>query len=201
MTPLTQAFVQHFGEMGARWGINRTVGQIYALLVANPAPLCADDIVEALGISRSNVSMSLKELDGWQLLKRSFVPGDRREYYTCPGEVWEIFRRLAEQRVQREILPTLSMLRDALMTHDGNPADAHLRRRMREMHDLIELITGWFRDVQRLETGTLERLLRLGSGVVRLLEFAERLGGAPTAPKPRIEPTLPPFPPAPEDRP
>jgi DNA-binding transcriptional regulator GbsR (MarR family) len=190
MSDLTEQFIMHFGEMGSRWGINRTVGQMYALLFVSPEPLCADEMVERLGISRSNVSMGLKELDSWQLLKRSSVHGDRREFFSTPGDVWEIFRRLAEQRHQREIAPTLSMLRTALLESDATPEDAHLRERMREMHDLIELLTGWFREVQKLDRGTLERLLKLGSGVVKLLEMKERITGGAPPPKQRIEPTL-----------
>lgn len=198
MTELTDRFIQHFGEMGSRWGINRTVGQMYALLVASPEALNADDIAEALQCSRSNVSMALKELDGWQLLARRYIPGDRREYFSAHGDAWEIFRRLADQRHQREIAPTLSLLREALMTPSTDPADAHLRARMREMHDLIDLLTGWFREVQKLDRSTLERLLQLGSGVVKLLEMTEKLGGGSKAkpkPLPRIEPVL--VPPAP----
>lgn len=192
MTELAERFIQHFGEMGSRWGINRTVGQMYALLVASPEALNADEIADALKCSRSNVSMALKELDGWQLLVRRSIPGDRREYFTSHGDAWEIFRRLADQRHQREIAPTLSLLREALLTPTADPADAHLQARMREMHDLIELLTGWFREVQRLDRRTLERLLQLGAGVVKLLEFTERVGGQAAKTKPRIEPVLPP---------
>lgn len=192
MASLTDQFIMHFGEMGSRWGINRTIGQIYALLVAHPQPLTADEIAERLCFSRSNVSMGLKELDGWQLLKRSYRPGDRREYFTSPDDAWEIFRKLAEERHKREIAPTLTMLRDALLQPETDPGEAHLRRRMREMHDLIEMLTGWFLEVQRLDRGTLERLMQLGAGVTKLLDFRDRLGGASAARKPHIEPTLTP---------
>ena len=133
MTELTQRFVLHFGEMGSRWGINRTVGQMYAYLVASPSPRCAEEIAAALQVSRSNVSMGLKELDSWQLLKRNHVPGDRREFFTAHGDAWDIFKRLAEQRLAREIAPTLSMLREALMEPAAED-DVYLRRRMRDMH-------------------------------------------------------------------
>lgn len=191
MTELTQRFVLHFGEMGSRWGINRTVGQMYAYLVASPQPRCAEEIADAIQVSRSNVSMGLKELDSWKLLKRSHQPGDRRDFFSAHGDAWEIFRHLAEQRIAREIAPTLSMLREALL-EPGQPEDQHLRHRMRDMHDLIERLTRWFADVQRLERGTLERLLSLGSGVVKLLEHTGRF--APAPPKPRRAPTLGPTP-------
>ncbi|MCP2935978.1 GbsR/MarR family transcriptional regulator, partial [Salmonella enterica subsp. enterica serovar Typhimurium] len=108
-------FVAHFGEMGSRWGINRTVGQIYALIFVSPKPLCADEIAETLSYSRSNVSMGLKELQSWRLVKLRHVAGDRREYFEAPSDAWEIFRTLAEERRRREMEPTLSMLRSALL--------------------------------------------------------------------------------------
>src|SRR3989338_5871731 len=92
MNPLVRSFVAHFGEMGSRWGINRTVGQIYALIYMSPRPLNADDIAEALEFSRSNVSMGLKELQSWRLVRLKHLPGDRREYFEAPSDAWEIFR-------------------------------------------------------------------------------------------------------------
>jgi DNA-binding transcriptional regulator GbsR (MarR family) len=175
LPPLTQRFVAHFGEMGSRWGINRTVGQIYALLYVSPRPLNADEIAEALSFSRSNVSMGLKELEAWRLVRLEHQPGDRREYYRAPEDVWAIFRTLAEERRRREVDPTLSMLRDALLEQPGSTDDAHAQRRIREMHDLIELVTGWFSDVQRLEPETLKRLMRLGSRVQKVLEFTDKV--------------------------
>ena len=117
LPPLVQTFVLHFGEMGSRWGINRTVGQIYALLFVSPAPLNADQIAEKLDFSRSNVSMGLKELEAWRLVRLQHIPGDRREYFSTPEDVWVILRTLAEERRRREVDPTLTMLRDV---PDGN---------------------------------------------------------------------------------
>ena len=87
LSELKSAFILHFGEMGSRWGINRTVGQIYALLFLSEEPLCADDIVTTLGFSRSNVSMGLKELQGWNLVTLSHRPGDRRDFYATPEDL------------------------------------------------------------------------------------------------------------------
>ena len=98
LTPMIQACILHFGEMGSRWGINRTVGQMYALLVLSPEPLTADHIAETLGFSRSNVSMGLKELQSWELVRLQHIPGDRKEYYSAPADVWEIAKTLIEQR-------------------------------------------------------------------------------------------------------
>ena len=171
MSPLVRTFVGHFGEMGSRWGINRTVGQIYALIFVSPAPLHADDIAEALEFSRSNVSMGLKELQAWRLVSLRHLPGDRREYFEAPADAWEVFRTLAEERRRREVEPTLSMLRNALLEPATSAADRLAQERMRGMHDLIELLTTWFDDVQRLDPKTLAQLMRLGSKVQRLLEF------------------------------
>ena len=177
LTPLVQSFVGHFGEMGSRWGINRTVGQIYALIYVSPEPLHADDIGEKLEFSRSNVSMGLKELQAWRLVRLRHVPGDRREYFDAPGDAWEVFQTLAEARRRREIEPTLSMLRNALLETPATPEDRYAQERMKGMHDLIELITTWFDDVQRLDQQTLSQLMKMGAKVQRLLEFTGKARG------------------------
>ncbi|HEV2605823.1 MAG TPA: GbsR/MarR family transcriptional regulator [Microvirga sp.] len=175
LPPLIQSFVLHFGEMGSRWGINRTVGQIYALLFLSRDPLNAEDIVEALGVSRSNVSMGLKELQAWNLVRLQHKPGDRRDYFTTPDDIWQIVRTLVDERKKREIDPTQSLLREVLMQKPGTPEERHAQDRMREMHDLFELLTGWYDDVQRLETERLVQLLTLGSKVQKILEMKDRL--------------------------
>ena len=106
MSPLVRSFVAHFGEMGSRWGINRTVGQIYALIFVSPQALNADEIAESLEFSRSNVSMGLKELQAWRLVKLRHLPGDRREYFEAPSDAWEIFRTLAEEGINIEMIST-----------------------------------------------------------------------------------------------
>lgn len=174
LTPTIQAFVLHFGEMGSRWGINRTVGQIYALLYVSPKPICADEIVEALGISRSNVSMSLRELQGWNLVILKHIPNDRRDFFTAPEDVWQIFRTLAEERKKREVDPTLSVLRDLLMAEPGTEDERFARTRLAEMHGLIEQVTNWYDDIKRLDTEQLATLLSLGSKVTRLLDVKNK---------------------------
>ncbi len=174
---LTEKFVLHFGEMGGRWGINRTVGQIYALLFLSDRPLNADEIVEALGVSRSNVSMGLKELEGWRLLRKRHLPNDRRDYFQAPDDIWQILRTLAEERRKREIDPTLSVLRDLLMEHPESAGERHAQDRMREMHTLIELLVGWADDVQKLDNESLAQLLALGAGVSKLLSFKSKVVG------------------------
>jgi len=172
---LTQAFVLHFGEMGSRWGINRTVGQIYALLFISSEPLNAEDIVERLGVSRSNVSMGLKELQAWSLVRLQHKPGDRRDYFSTPDDIWQIVRTLVEERKKREIDPTLSLLREVLMQEPASPEERHAQARMREMHDLFELLTGWYEDVRHVDTERLVQLLTLGAKVQKVLDVKARL--------------------------
>ena len=177
LPPLNREFVAHFGEMGSRWGINRTVGQIYALLYLSDQALCADEIAETLEFSRSNVSMGLKELQAWRLVRLRHQPGDRREYFEAPADVWEIFRVLAEERRRREIEPTLSMLRTALLETPKTDAERHAQARMREMHDLIDRLMTWFDDVQKLAPETALQLMGMGATVTRVLEIKDRLTG------------------------
>jgi len=174
LPPLVQTFVLHFGEMGSRWGVNRTVGQIYALLFVAPQPLNADDIVEALGVSRSNVSMGLKELQAWNLVRLQHKPNDRRDYYSAPEDIWQIVRTLVEERKKREIDPTLSMLREALMETPESAYERHAQERMRTMHELMDMMSDWYDDVRRIETERLVQLMKLGSRITRVLEAADR---------------------------
>ncbi|PZQ69356.1 MAG: ArsR family transcriptional regulator [Variovorax paradoxus] len=152
LPPLNRQFVAHFGEMGSRWGINRTVGQIYALLFLSQKPLNADEIGELLAFSRSNVSMG--------------------------ADVWEIFRVLAEERRRREIEPTLSMLRSALLEEVHTDEERHAQQRMREMHDLIDRLMTWFDDVQKLAPETALKLMGMGATVTKVLGLKDRITGA-----------------------
>lgn len=179
LAPLTQAFVLHFGEMGRAWGINRTVGQVYALLYLSESPLNADAIVDGLGVSRSNVSMALKELSAWRLVRLVHVPDDRRDHYETPHDPWEIVRTLAEERRKREIDPTLSVLRDLVLQPAGSEAEQHAQARMRALHDLIELLVGWHDDVAKLPNERIAGLMKLGAAVGRALEFKDRLVALP----------------------
>ena len=174
VTPFQQSFILHFGEMGSRWGINRTVGQVYALLYLSEVPLNADHITDALSISRSNTSMALKELQAWRLVRLQHVPDDRREYFSAPEDIWEIFRTLLVERRRREIDPTLSVLRDVLISPPAGADEQYAVTRMRDMLELIELATRWLNDMSQLERGTAESLMKLGGGVQKLLGGANR---------------------------
>lgn len=179
LPPIVQVFVLHFGEMGSRWGINRTVGQVYAVLFLASKPLCADDLVEALGVSRSNVAMALKELQAWELVHLRHVPGDRRDFFVTPEDIWTIVRTLVAQRKKREVDPTLSVLRDLIMETPSSGEEEHAQNRMRDMHEVIELMTDWYGEVEKLETERLIQLLSLGSRVVKILDLKDRLLSGP----------------------
>lgn len=178
ITPMIQSCILHFGEMGSRWGINRTVGQMYALLVLSKEPLCADEIAESLEFSRSNVSMGLKELMSWELVKLQHKPGDRREFYSAPGSMWDISKILIEQRRRREIDPTLTTLRNLLIEKPANSDEEYAQQRMRDMHELIEMITLWTIEIQRMDSASLSKLLKLSSSIGKVLDMKDKLFNA-----------------------
>lgn len=178
MPPLQEEFVLHFGEMGSRWGINRTVGQIYALLFLSAEALNADQITEALGISRSNTSMGLKELQAWRLVRLKHVPGDRKDHFTTPDDLWEIVRILVEERKKREIDPTLSTLRALEM--QGPAGDDYAEARIAKLREMIEMMTQFYEDMARLETDQLVRLMTYGSRIAGLID---KVGGVFPSPQ------------------
>jgi DNA-binding transcriptional regulator GbsR (MarR family) len=170
LTPVTTKFVLHWGEMGSRWGVNRTVAQIHALLFIADAPLTAEAIADTLGIARSNVSTSLKELQNWGLARIVHQLGDRRDHFDTPKDVWEMFRIVLEERRKRELDPTLSVLRDALLDeHAHTDSDAQALARIRSVLDFLETLTGWADEMKDLPPATAMRLMRLGVKVQRAL--------------------------------
>src|ERR1044072_9249913 len=114
LTPIQQRFVVSSGEMGAKWGLNRTVAQIHALLFLSPRPLNAEEIAATLGVARSNVSTSLRELQGWKIVRVTHLLDDRRDHFESMKDVWEMFRVIVDERRKREANPTLAMLREAV---------------------------------------------------------------------------------------
>ena len=174
LSDLRKEFILHFGEMGSRWGINRTVGQIYALLFLSDRALCADDIVTALGFSRSNVSMGLKELQSWNLVRLSHQTGDRRDFFTTPEDLWDIVRTLITERRKREIDPTLSKLRELSMTKPA-PEDTYAHARIAEARELIEDMTRFHDELDRLETQKLVALMKAGRKLQSFVQGASRV--------------------------
>jgi DNA-binding transcriptional regulator GbsR (MarR family) len=170
LTPLMQKFVLHWGEMGARWGINRTVAQIHALLYLSPKPLNAEEVAETLSVARSNVSNSLKELQGWGIVRVVHVMGDRRDRYESMKDVWEMFRVILDERKKREADPTLAMLRSSVAeAKKSGAADAYTRERLADMLSFFELMTQWYDSTRRMSTPAVIRLCKLGDKVAKLL--------------------------------
>lgn len=170
LTPIQQKFVIHWGEMGARWGINRTVAQVHALLYLSPRPLHAEEIATTLGVARSNVSTSLRELQGWRIVRVVHLLGDRRDHFESLGDVWEMFRIIVDERKRREADPALAMLRSAVVEAKApGAADAHTRERLAAMLDFFELTTTWCEQSQKLPTAALIRMVKMGDKLQRLL--------------------------------
>ncbi len=167
-----QKFVLHWGEMGTRWGINRTVAQIQALLFLSREPLHADQLVETLHVARSNVSNSLKELQSWNLVKLVHVMGDKRDHFEAHKDVWEMFRVIADERKRREIDPTREVLR-ACLSAPSKELDSYSRQRLEALSDFFETTATWYTHVRSWPQSTLQRFLRLGDRTLKLL----RLGG------------------------
>lgn len=167
MDPVVERFVLHWGEMGTRWGINRTVAQVHAVLYVAQEPLNAEDLVERLGVARSNISTSLRELQGWGLIRVAHKLGDRRDHFETTGDVWEMFRRITEERKRREIDPTLALLRElAAETKGGDP---FVRARIGALAEFFETIDGWYREVTRLPQAALIQFLKLGGKLRKLV--------------------------------
>jgi len=170
LTPVMTRFVLHWGEMGSRWGVNRTVAQIHALLFLSDKPLTAEDIADTLDIARSNVSTSLKELQNWGLARINHVMGDRRDHFDTPRDIWEIFRIVMEERRRREIDPTLSVLRDCVLDEASHkPQDAQVLARIRMVLEFLESLTEWADEMQSLPPETSMKLMRLGVKIQRVL--------------------------------
>lgn len=168
-------FVLHCGEMGSRWGFNRTIGQMVGLLVISEQPLSANEIAEALRISRGNVSMGIKELQSWQLVKVIHVPGDRKEYYAPNGSIWDLANKVFEERRKREIDPTLSLLRDSIIEPAQSNEEAYAQSQMQTIHDLLETVTKWSAELQRLSPEQLQTLMKLGSSVSKVIDLKDKL--------------------------
>lgn len=172
LSPTMQKFVLHWGEMGSRWGVNRTVAQIHALLFLANDPMNAEEISETLGVARSNVSTSLKELQSWGLVRVIHVMGDRRDHFDSQKDVWDIFFLIIEGRKKRELDPTLTTLRDCVLESEDDPeTPSETKRRIKETLAFLEQTTGWFDQMRRLERPTLLKLLKLGGKVQSLLNL------------------------------
>lgn len=170
LSPAVERYVLHWGEMGTRWGTNRTVAQIHALLYLSPEPLTADQIVEALSVARSNVSTSIRELQSYGMVRMTHVLGDRRDYFESISDVWDLFRVIIDQRKQRELNPTLTMLRSVAEEVDGeSDTDPVTKERIRNMLTFVETTSDWYEQIHEIPTSTLKKLMKLGRGITKLV--------------------------------
>lgn len=170
LNPVAQRFILHWGEMGSKWGVNRTVSQIHALLYLFGKPMPADEIVETLEVARSNVSTSLKELQNWNLIHIVHVMGDRRDHFETSGDVWELFRTVVRERKEREFDPTISVLNDCLVSADLNKEETTTQQRIKETLALMEALSTWGEQMLRLEPATLMKVMKLGAKIQGLLQ-------------------------------
>jgi DNA-binding transcriptional regulator GbsR (MarR family) len=166
---VTERFVLHWGEMGSRWGVNRTMSQIHALLFITGRPMNADELCEQLGAARSNVSTSLRELQGWGLVRIVHLLGDRRDHFETSGDVWELLRTIVRGRKQREFEPTIQALRDCLTHPELARESALARQRINETLVLMETTSAWTEEMLRLPPETLMKIMKLGAKVQGLL--------------------------------
>ena len=170
LTTIQEKFILHWGEMGTRWGINRTVAQVHALLYLSPRPLNAEEITERLGVARSNVSNSLRELQGWGIVRVVHLLGDRRDHFESLKDVWEMFRIIVDERKKREADPTLAMLRSAVAeAKQPDAADAYTRKRLTEMLDFFESMTRWVEQTRKLPTPAVVRMVKMGDKLTKML--------------------------------
>lgn len=169
LQPVASKFILHWGEMGTRWGVNRTISQIHALLYLAARPMHAEEIADTLGVARSNVSNSLKELQNWRLVRITHLMGDRRDHFETSADVWELFRTVVRERKNREFDPTVQALRECLNSPELGREDEAAQARIRETLMLMETLTAWADEMLRLEPATLMKLLKMGASVQRFV--------------------------------
>jgi DNA-binding transcriptional regulator GbsR (MarR family) len=173
LSPLQEKFVLHWGEMGTRWGVNRTVAQIHALLYISPKSLHAEEIAETLSVARSNVSTSLKELQGWKIVRVVHVLGDRRDHFESMKDVFEMFQVVLDERKRREIDPTLTLLKECVAEAErAGASEAYTRDRLRELLGFFETMSHWYAQVRGLPQQAILRFVRMGGQVKKWLGLA-----------------------------
>jgi DNA-binding transcriptional regulator GbsR (MarR family) len=177
LAPVQEKFILHWGEMGTKWGINRTVAQVHALLYLAAKPLPADEISTTLSVARSNVSTSLRELQGWGIVRVVHVLGDRRDHFETLKDVWEIFRIVAEERKKREIDPTLRVLAECVHEAQRGQGDARTKERLEAMLEFLTAMTGLFEEILRMPTGALKSVVKLRGKVVTILGSGNKKAG------------------------
>ena len=170
LTPIMERYVLHWGEMGTRWGVNRSVAQIHALLYLSPRPLTAEEIADTLTLARSNVSTSIRELQSWGLVSLTHLMGDRRDHFEAKKDLWEMLLTIVEERKEREIDPTLTMLRQCVLEADEDKStDPEIKARMARMLEVLETLTSWYQQMRSLPKSTLVTLMKMGAKVARFV--------------------------------
>jgi DNA-binding transcriptional regulator GbsR (MarR family) len=170
LTPTMHRCVLHWGEMATRWGVSRSVAQIHALLFLAPSPLIADEIAETLNVARSNVSVSLKELQAWDLVSVTHVLGDRRDYFQARKDIWEVLTVIMDGRKKREIDPTLQMLRESVaQSKNDTETPEQVKERIGVMLEFLEEVSGWYDQIRGMPRPTLLKLMRMGTRVAKIV--------------------------------
>ncbi|MEO0513720.1 MAG: MarR family transcriptional regulator [Planctomycetota bacterium] len=170
LTAVQQKFILHWGEMGTRWGVNRTVAQVHALLFIADQPMNAEDLVETLGVARSNISTSIKELQGWGIVHTVPVLGERRDHFATTADVWEMFQVILDERKKREIDPTLALLKECVEEANASKDENdHTRQRLAELYDMLSTLGTWYTQIRTLPTGAMIKFVKMGSKVWKVL--------------------------------
>ena len=170
LTPVAQKFIVHWGEMGEKWGINRTIAQIHGLLYLSPKPLNAEEISETLSLARSTVSVGLRELESWGIIRVVQVLGDRTDHFEVKGDAYEMFRFIVDYRKRREVDPTLHMLRESVAELEADE-DPHTKEKMQSMLDLFEISDSIYQQAKKIPTKTIVRVAKSGDVIARILKF------------------------------
>jgi len=175
LPPAIENFVLQWGDMGGKWGVNRSVAQIHALLYLSERPLTAEDIAELLGLARSNVSNSIKELQAWTLIRRIPIKGDRREHFEAETDPWEIFARIAAGRKEREIDPAIAVLRTCRAEAESDAGIHPLAQaRLNALLEFVDTMDRWYGQMKGIPRPQIAAMVRLGAKVVSLLSFGRR---------------------------
>ena len=170
LNPTTEQFILHWGEMGTRWGVNRTMAQIHALLFIVGRPMNAEEIVETLDVARSNVSNSIKELQNWRLVKTVPIMGDRRDHFATNDDVWALFKIIAEERMKRELQPTVAFLDTLIASPEFALENENAQKRIKETRDFVQTLSIWANDILKLPVSVMSKVMKLGAGIQKFLK-------------------------------
>ena len=169
LNPVTEKFILHWGEMGSQWGVNRTMSQIHALLFIIVKPLNAEEITDTLGVARSNVSNSIKELQHWGLVQKISILGDRRDHFTTNTDVWELARIIVVERQKRELEPTVQFLQELMDSPEFEHENNEVKSRIRDTQEFVSTLTTWSSEMLKLPTSILKKVLKLGASIKKVL--------------------------------